>query len=88
MTGDRLTFDQPFNTDPCLEFVSVGNGSQGAALRNIFSSINTFYMEGPNLVDAGNIDVTARATGEYARILRYLQLLPREMCCTGGYMHE
>ena len=74
-----------------MEFVSAGNGSQGAAVSLLLPDsivIETFHMEGPNLIDAGNITVTARATGEYVRILQYLQLLPREMCCTGGYMHE
>ena len=86
-----ITFDQPFNIPPCVEFVSAGNGNQGAAVKILQTHsmlIETFHMEGPNLIESENITVTARATGEYVRILQYLQLLPREMCCTGGYMHE
>ena len=87
----HITFDPPFNIPPCAEFVSAGNGSQGAAVRNVgkhIISIETFHMHSPNLIHTGDISVTVRATGEYVRILQYLRLLPREMCCTGGYMHE
>ena len=87
----EINFDPPFNSPPCVEFVSAGNGSQGAAvtaLRSDFIFGETCHMHGPNLIAVRNITVTARATGEYVRILQYLQLLPREMCCTGGYMHE
>ena len=87
----QITFDPPFNIEPCVEIVSAGNNSQGAATNRLLPNgvvIETFYMHGPNLIDAGNIPVTARATGEYVRILQYLWLLSREMCCTRGYMHE
>ena len=67
-------FDQDNNIAPCVDFVSAGNDNQGAAVQartadhnNVM--INTFHMAGPNLIGTGNIAVTARATGEYGRIL-------------------
>ena len=93
MTGELIDidFDPPFNIHPCVEFVSVGNGNQGAVLHSLVPTgvtIETFHMHGPNLINTGNISVTGQATGQYLRILQYLRLLPRDMCSTGGYMHE
>ena len=88
----QVIFDPPFNIAPCVEFVSVGNGSQGASVTSIVHNsrvdFETFYMHGPNLIGARNISVTARATGEYVRILQYCELLPREVCCNRGYIHK
>ena len=81
VTGSfEITFDPPFNIEPCVEFVSVGDGNQGAALHTRQRSsilIETFHMDGPNLLGIGNISVTGRATGECVRSLQYLRLLTK-----------
>ena len=67
-TGDTLTLTSSPTIKPCLEIVSAGMATQGAAVQswadpNII--LNVFEMSSPNLEDTAlPIDVTVQATGQ------------------------